>query len=82
MPTATAIIDLDSEGPTIRRHLYGHFTEHPGRCVHGGLWAGEDSPVPHEAGVRQWYSSAKQPPGRRRPGMSSARSTSTTSRHP
>jgi hypothetical protein len=82
VPTATAIINLGIEGPTISRHRYGHFTERPDRCVHGGLRVGEDSPVPHEAGVRQWYSSAKQPPGRRRSGMPSARSTSTTSRHP
>ncbi|MGY4980790.1 alpha-N-arabinofuranosidase [Streptomyces sp. 900105755] len=52
MPTATAIINLDIEGPTISRHLYGHFAEHLGRCVYGGFWVGEDSPVPNEGGIR------------------------------
>ncbi|MFF3918127.1 alpha-N-arabinofuranosidase [Streptomyces sp. NPDC001852] len=52
MPTATAIINLDIEGPRISRHLYGHFAEHLGRCVYGGFWVGEDSPIPNEGGIR------------------------------
>ncbi|MDH6696949.1 alpha-L-arabinofuranosidase C-terminal domain-containing protein [Streptomyces griseoviridis] len=50
--TATAVINLDLEGPTINRHLYGHFAEHLGRCVYGGFWVGEDSPIPNEGGIR------------------------------
>ncbi|AKJ15191.1 hypothetical protein ABB07_35570 [Streptomyces incarnatus] len=52
MPTATAIINLDIEGPGISRHLYGHVAEHLGRCVYGGFWVGEDSPIPNEGGIR------------------------------
>lgn len=52
MSTATAVINVDIEGPTISRHLYGHFAEHLGRCVYGGFWVGEDSPVPNEGGIR------------------------------
>ncbi|MDT0345055.1 alpha-N-arabinofuranosidase [Streptomyces litchfieldiae] len=48
----TAVINLDIEGPTISRHLYGHFAEHLGRCIYGGFWVGEDSPVPNEGGIR------------------------------
>jgi alpha-N-arabinofuranosidase len=48
----TAVISLDLEGPVISRHLYGHFAEHLGRCVYGGFWVGEDSPVPNEGGIR------------------------------
>lgn len=48
----TAIINLDIEGPVISRHLYGHFAEHLGRCVYGGFWVGEDSPIPNEGGIR------------------------------
>ncbi|MGP3971023.1 alpha-N-arabinofuranosidase [Streptomyces sp. 6N223] len=48
----TAIINLDIEGPAISRHLYGHFAEHLGRCVYGGFWVGEDSPIPNEGGIR------------------------------
>ncbi|WP_125773720.1 alpha-N-arabinofuranosidase [Antribacter gilvus] len=53
-PTAalSAVIDLDVPGPTISRHLYGHFAEHLGRCIYGGFWVGEDSPIPNEGGIR------------------------------
>ncbi len=48
-----AVIDTSSKGPRIDRHVYGHFSEHLGRCVYnGGYWAGEDSPVPNVRGIR------------------------------
>ncbi|NLM87064.1 MAG: alpha-N-arabinofuranosidase [Clostridiales bacterium] len=48
-----AIIDAAQKGPRINRHVYGHFSEHLGRCVyHGGYWAGEDSPLPNIRGIR------------------------------
>ncbi|WP_433281438.1 alpha-N-arabinofuranosidase [Pseudonocardia xinjiangensis] len=50
--TARAVIDLDVTGPTISKHLYGHFAEHLGRCIYGGFWVGEDSPIPNEGGLR------------------------------
>jgi len=37
----------------ISRHIYGHFSEHLGRCIYGGFWVGEDSPVPNVRGVRK-----------------------------
>jgi alpha-N-arabinofuranosidase len=49
---ARAVINLDVTGPTISRHLYGHFAEHLGRCIYGGFWVGEDSPIPNEGGIR------------------------------
>ena len=52
MSTARAIINLDLPGPTISRHLYGHFAEHLGRCIYGGFWVGEDSELPNEGGIR------------------------------
>jgi alpha-N-arabinofuranosidase len=39
-------------GPTINRHLYGHFAEHLGRCIYGGFYVGEDSAIPNEGGIR------------------------------
>ncbi len=49
-----AIIDTGKKGPRIDRHVYGHFSEHLGRCVYdGGYWAGEDSPVPNVRGIRK-----------------------------
>jgi alpha-N-arabinofuranosidase len=52
MSTARAIINLDLPGPTISRHVYGHFAEHLGRCIYGGFWVGEDSDIPNEGGIR------------------------------
>ncbi|OPA80503.1 alpha-N-arabinofuranosidase [Paenibacillus selenitireducens] len=37
---------------TISRNLYGHFSEHLGRCIYEGLWVGEDSPIPNTDGIR------------------------------
>ncbi len=36
----------------INRHIYGHFAEHLGRCIYGGIWVGEDSPIPNTRGIR------------------------------
>jgi alpha-N-arabinofuranosidase len=51
-PGLQGVVDLDVAGPTISRHLYGHFAEHLGRCVYDGFWVGEDSPVANTAGLR------------------------------
>ena len=41
------------EGKTrINRHIYGNFSEHLGRCIYGGFWVGEDSPIPNTRGIR------------------------------
>jgi alpha-N-arabinofuranosidase len=37
----------------ISRHIYGHFSEHLGRCIYGGCWVGEDSPIPNVRGIRK-----------------------------
>lgn len=36
---------------TIRPEIYGHFAEHLGRCIYGGIFVGEDSPIPNEKGI-------------------------------
>jgi len=46
------VIHGDRPGPTISRHIYGHFLEHTGACVYGGAWAGLDSDIPHIDGWR------------------------------
>jgi len=50
--SSRVVIDLDVSGPTISRHLYGHFAEHLGRCIYGGFYVGEDSDLPNEGGIR------------------------------
>jgi alpha-N-arabinofuranosidase len=37
----------------ISRHIYGHFSEHLGRCIYGGYFVGEDSPIPNVRGIRK-----------------------------
>lgn len=36
----------------ISRHIYGHFAEHLGACIYGGLWVGENSSIPNQKGYR------------------------------
>ena len=36
----------------ISRHIYGQFAEHLGTCIYGGLWVGEESPIPNTKGYR------------------------------
>ncbi|UTR16225.1 alpha-N-arabinofuranosidase [Salipaludibacillus sp. LMS25] len=36
----------------ISKHIYGHFSEHLGRCIYEGLWVGEDSTIPNTDGIR------------------------------
>lgn len=45
-------INADIEKGTINRNIYGHFSEHLGRCIYEGLWVGEDSPIPNTNGIR------------------------------
>jgi alpha-N-arabinofuranosidase len=46
------IINADVEKGTVSRFIYGHFAEHLGNCIYGGLWVGENSPVPNTRGIR------------------------------
>jgi alpha-N-arabinofuranosidase len=47
-----AVIDIRNKGAKIDRHVYGHFSEHLGRCIYNGYWVGEDSPIPNVRGIR------------------------------
>ena len=38
---------------TISPEIYGHFSEHLGRCIYEGLYVGEDSDIPNEKGMRK-----------------------------
>jgi alpha-N-arabinofuranosidase len=37
---------------TISRHIYGHFSEHLGKCIYEGIWVGENSTIPNVRGIR------------------------------
>lgn len=36
----------------INKDIYGHFSEHLGRCIYEGLYVGEDSKIPNVNGMR------------------------------
>lgn len=36
----------------INKEIYGHFSEHLGRCIYGGIYVGEDSEIPNTNGMR------------------------------
>ncbi|MDR1203247.1 MAG: alpha-N-arabinofuranosidase [Tannerellaceae bacterium] len=36
----------------ISKHIYGHFAEHLGTCIYGGLWVGPASDIPNTQGYR------------------------------
>jgi alpha-N-arabinofuranosidase len=38
---------------TIAPEIYGHFAEHLGRCIYGGIWVGPDSLIPNVKGYRK-----------------------------
>ncbi|MCM1067337.1 MAG: alpha-N-arabinofuranosidase [Muribaculaceae bacterium] len=44
--------DIDSTA-VIPAEIYGHFAEHLGTCIYGGLWVGEDSEIPNVRGYRK-----------------------------
>ena len=50
--TATLVVQAGRAGPVINANIYGHFTEHLGRCVYEGIWVGENSPIPNTRGIR------------------------------
>ena len=37
----------------INPEIYGHFSEHLGRCIYEGLYVGEDSDIPNVNGMRK-----------------------------
>ena len=45
-------INADIPAGTINKNIYGHFSEHLGRCIYGGIWVGKNSPIPNTDGIR------------------------------
>ena len=37
------VVNCNRDGAKISRDIYGHFSEHLGRCIYGGFWVGKDS---------------------------------------
>lgn len=51
--TARLTVHANEGKTTISKHIYGHFSEHLGRCIYGGIWVGEDSEIPNIQGYRK-----------------------------
>lgn len=47
-----AVLNADNRKGIINRNIYGHFSEHLGRCIYEGIWVGEDSPIANTKGIR------------------------------
>ncbi len=49
----TLVLNADLGTTKINRHIYGHFSEHLGKCIYGGFYVGENnSKIPNTRGVR------------------------------
>jgi len=49
---ATYYINAAQKMGHINKEIYGHFSEHLGRCIYEGLYVGEDSDIPNVNGMR------------------------------
>jgi alpha-L-arabinofuranosidase len=49
---ATLVLKAGQPGPVINPNIYGQFAEHLGHCIYGGIWVGENSPIPNTRGIR------------------------------
>lgn len=46
------LINPNEKIATINKDIYGHFSEHLGRCIYEGIYVGEDSKTPNVNGMR------------------------------
>ncbi len=47
------VVHTDLGKEKINKHIYGHFSEHLGRCIYGGFYVGEsNTKIPNTKGVR------------------------------
>ncbi|MBO9594015.1 MAG: alpha-N-arabinofuranosidase [Niabella sp.] len=48
----TLTLAVTDTGTTISRHIYGHFSEHLGRCIYDGFWVDPGMNVPKKDRIR------------------------------
>jgi alpha-N-arabinofuranosidase len=46
------VVVANHPGVVISKDIYGHFSEHLGACIYGGIWVGKDSKIPNTYGIR------------------------------
>ena len=50
---AKYVINTENKKSKINKEIYGHFSEHLGRCIYEGLYVGENSDIPNTNGMRK-----------------------------
>lgn len=50
---AKYIINTEKQLSKINKEIYGHFSEHLGRCIYEGIYVGENSDIPNVNGMRK-----------------------------
>jgi alpha-N-arabinofuranosidase len=50
---ASATVDTHAAGVRVAPEIFGHFAEELGHGIDGGIWVGEDSPIPNVRGYRK-----------------------------
>lgn len=52
MKSASLKINRENKLSKVSRNIYGHFSEHLGRCIYNGIFVGENSEIPNKNGMR------------------------------
>ena len=52
MKKISMVINADDRLGHISPEIYGHFSEHLGRCIYNGIYVGENSSIPNTDGIR------------------------------
>lgn len=52
MAQSTLKLNPDNASVKISKEIYGHFSEHLGTCIYGGIYVGENSKIPNIKGYR------------------------------
>lgn len=52
MKKISIVINADDRLGHISPEIYGHFSEHLGRCIYNGIYVGENSPISNTDGIR------------------------------
>ena len=47
------VINTHAKKAKINKEIYGHFSEHLGRCIYQGIYVGENSDIPNVNGMRK-----------------------------
>ena len=51
-PSSVVLLQNSQSNTFISKDIYGHFAEHLGHCIYGGIWVGENSSIPNTNGYR------------------------------